>query len=209
MQEAEDLALNLRSGALPAAIEVIQERTVEASLGADSIRDGIRAGAAGLAAVVAFMLFYYRAAGANATLALMLNGLLLIAALTCFDAVLTLPGIAGAVLTIGMAVDSNVLIFERIREEIRAGRSPAAALANGFSKAFATLVDTHVTTVVSCAFLFFFGTPAVKGFAATLVIGLVTNLFTSVFVSRVAFDWEFSRRKSPNLNMGLTKHADA
>jgi len=209
MQEAEDLALNLRSGALPAAIEVIQERTVEASLGADSIRDEIRAGAAGLAAVVAFMLFYYRAAGANATLALMLNGLLLIAALTCFDAVLTLPGIAGAVLTIGMAVDSNVLIFERIREEIRAGRSPAAALANGFSKAFATLVDTHVTTVVSCAFLFFFGTPAVKGFAATLVIGLVTNLFTSVFVSRVAFDWEFSRRKSPNLNIGLTKHADA
>lgn len=189
LQEAEDLALNLRSGALPAAIEVIQERTVEASLGADSIRDGIRAGAIGLAAVVAFLLLYYRGAGANATLALALNGLLLIAALTCFDAVLTLPGIAGAVLTIGMAVDSNVLIFERIREEIRAGRSPAAALTNGFSKAFATLVDTHVTTVISCAFLFFFGTPAVQGFAVTLVIGLVTNLFTSVFVSRVTFDW--------------------
>ena len=189
MQEAEDLALNLRSGALPAAIEIIQERTVEASLGADSIRDGIRAGAAGLAAVVAFMLLYYRGAGVNATLALALNGLLLIAGLTCFDAVLTLPGIAGAVLTIGMAVDSNVLIFERIREETRAGRSPAAALANGFSRAFATLVDTHVTTVVSCAFLFFFGTPAVKGFAATLAIGLATNLFTSVFVSRVAFEW--------------------
>ena len=189
LQEAEDLALNLRSGALPAAIEVIQERTVEASLGADSIRDGIRAGAIGLAAVVAFLLLYYRGAGANATLALALNGLLLIAALTCFDAVLTLPGIAGAVLTIGMAVDSNVLIFERIREEIRAGRSPAAALTNGFSKAFATLVDTHVTTVISCAFLFFFGTPAVQGFAVTLVIGLVTNLFTSVFVSRVTVDW--------------------
>jgi preprotein translocase subunit SecD len=209
MQEAEDLALNLRSGALPAAIEVIQERTVEASLGEDSIRDGIRAGAAGLAAVVAFMLLYYRGAGANATLALALNALLLIAALTCFDAVLTLPGIAGAVLTIGMAVDSNVLIFERIREEIRAGRSPAAALANGFSKAFATLVDTHVTTVVSCAFLFFFGTPAVKGFAVTLVIGLVTNLFTSVFVSRVAFDWELSGRKSPDVNIGLPRHVDA
>jgi len=189
LQEAQDLAVTLRSGALPAAIEMVQERTVEASLGADSIRDGIRAGAVGLAAVVTFMLLYYRGAGANATLALLLNGLLLIAALMCFGAVLTLPGIAGAVLTIGMAVDSNVLIFERVREEVRAGRTPAAALAAGFSKAFATLVDTHVTTVVSCAFLFFFGTPAVKGFAATLVIGLVTNLFTSVFVSRVAFDW--------------------
>ncbi|MGO9254975.1 MAG: protein translocase subunit SecD [Bryobacteraceae bacterium] len=193
-EEAEDLAVNLRSGALPAAIEVVQERTVEASLGADSIRHGIAAGAAGLAAVVAAMLFYYRWAGANATLALLLNGVLLVAALACFGAVLTLPGIAGAVLTIGMALDSNVLIFERIREELRAGKSAAAALAAGFSKAFATLVDTHVTTVVSCAFLFFFGTPAVKGFAATLVIGLVTNLFTSVFVSRVAFDWELSRR---------------
>ena len=149
--------------------------------------------------------FYYRWAGANATLALMLNGVLLIAALACFGAVLTLPGIAGVVLTIGMAVDSNVLIFERIREELRAGKHAAAALAAGFSKAFATLVDTHVTTVVSCAFLFFFGTPAVKGFAATLVIGLVTNLFTSVFVSRVAFDWEISRRRPmSDLRIGLT-----
>jgi len=189
-EEARDLALNLRSGALPAAIEVVQERTVEASLGADSIRQGLQAGAAGLAAVVAVMVLYYRWAGANATLALLLNGVLLLAALSCFGAVLTLPGIAGAVLTIGMAVDSNVLIFERIREELRAGKSSGAALAAGFSKAFATLVDTHVTTVVSCFFLFFFGTPAVKGFATTLVIGLVTNLFTSVFVSRVAFDWE-------------------
>jgi preprotein translocase subunit SecD len=203
LEEAQDLAANLRSGALPAAIQVVQERVVEASLGQDSIRDGIRAGAAGLAAVVAVMLLYYRGAGANATLALLLNGLLLVAALTCVDAVLTLPGIAGAVLTIGMAVDSNVLIFERIREEVRAGRSAGAALADGFSKAFATLVDTHVTTVVSCAFLFFFGTPAVKGFAATLVIGLVTNLFTSVFVSHVAFDWELSRRGSSHLNIGL------
>ena len=203
IEEAEDLAVNLRSGALPAAIEVVQERIVEASLGEDSIRDGIRAGAVGLAAVLTFMLLYYRGAGANATLALVLNGLLLIAVLTCFDAVLTLPGIAGIVLTIGMAVDSNVLIFERIREEVRTGRPPSAALANGFSKAFATLVDTHVTTVVSCAFLFFFGTPAVKGFAATLVIGLMTNLFTSVFVSRVAFDWELSRRGSTDLSIGM------
>jgi preprotein translocase subunit SecD len=194
LQEAQDLAVNLRSGALPAAIEVVHERTVEASLGSDSIRHGLQAGAVGLAAVVATMLIYYRWAGANATLALLLNGVLLIAALACFGAVLTLPGIAGVVLTIGMAVDSNVLIFERIREELREGKSAGVALAAGFSKAFVTLVDTHVTTVVSCGFLFFFGTPAVKGFAATLVIGLMTNLFTSVFVSRVAFDWELSRR---------------
>ena len=205
-EEAEDLAVNLRSGALPAAIEVVQERTVEASLGADSIRHGVQAGAVGLAAVVVAMLVYYRWAGANATLALLLNGVLLIAALACFGAVLTLPGIAGMVLTIGMAVDSNVLIFERIREELRARKSAAAALAAGFSKAFGTLVDTHVTTVVSCAFLFFFGTPAVKGFAATLVIGLTTNLFTSVFVSRIAFDWELSRRKrTAELSIGMAR----
>jgi preprotein translocase subunit SecD len=203
-EEAEELAVNLRSGALPASIDVVQERMVEASLGADSIRHGIQAGIAGLAAVVTAMALYYRWAGANAALALLLNGVLLIAALACFGAVLTLPGIAGAVLTIGMAVDSNVLIFERIREELRAGKTASAALAAGFSKAFATLVDTHVTTVVSCAFLFFFGTPAVKGFAATLVIGLATNLFTSVSVSRLAFDWELERggRAAP-LSIGM------
>lgn len=205
-EEAEELAVNLRSGALPAAIEVVQERTVEASLGTDSIRHGLEAGAAGLGAVVAAMVLYYRRAGANATLALLLNGLLLVAALSCFRAVLTLPGIAGGVLTIGMAVDSNVLIFERIREELRAGKSASAALTAGFSKAFAALVDTHVTTVVSCAFLFFFGTPAVKGFATTLVIGLTTNLFTSVFVSRVAFDWELSRRgRAAELSIGMAR----
>jgi preprotein translocase subunit SecD len=207
VQEAEDLAVNLRAGALPAAIDVEQEQIVEASLGGDSILHGLRAGAAGLTAVVVTMLLYYRWAGANAVLALVLNGVLLIAALACFGAVLTLPGIAGVVLTVGMAVDSNVLIFERIREELRAGKpaAAAAALAAGFSKAIATLVDTHVTTVVSCAFLFFFGTPAVQGFAATLVIGLITNLFTSVFVSRVAFDWELSRSPVAKLSIGLTR----
>jgi len=161
---------------------------------------------AGLAAVVAVMLLYYRRAGANATLALLMNGLLLIAILSCFGAVLTLPGIAGAVLAIGMAVDSNVLIFERIREELRAGKSAGAALAAGFAKALATLIDTHVTTVVSCLFLFFFGTPAVKGFATTLVIGLTTNLFTSVFVSRLAFDWELWRQRSrATLSIGIAR----
>jgi len=205
VQEAQDLAVKLRSGALPASIELMQERTVEASLGADSVHRGLEAGAAGLVAVVATMLLYYRWAGANATLALALNGLLLLAALACFGAVLTMPGIAGAVLTIGMAVDSNVLIFERIREELRTGKSVSTALAAGFSKAFATLVDTHVTTVVSCVFLFLFGTPPVKGFATTLVLGLVTNLFTSVFASRVAFDWELAMQgRAARLSLGMS-----
>jgi preprotein translocase subunit SecD len=205
VQEAEDLAVKLRSGALPASIELMQERTVEASLGADSVHRGLEAGAAGLVAVVATMLLYYRWAGANAILALALNGLLLLSALSCFGAVLTMPGIAGLVLTIGMAVDSNVLIFERIREELKTGKSVSAALAAGFSKAFATLVDTHVTTVVSCIFLFLFGTPPVKGFATTLVLGLLTNLFTSVFVSRVAFDWELAMQgRVARLRLGMS-----
>jgi len=205
MQDAEDLAVKLRSGALPASIELMQERTVEASLGADSVHRGLEAGAAGLVAVVATMLLYYRWAGANATLALALNGLLLLSALSCFGAVLTMPGIAGLVLTIGMAVDSNVLIFERIREELRTGKSASAALAAGFSKAFGTLVDTHVTTVVSCIFLFLFGSPPVKGFATTLVLGLITNLFTSVFVSRVAFDWELAMQgRVARLSLGMS-----
>ena len=151
------------------------------------------------------MLVYYRWAGANATLALALNGLLLVAGLSCFGAVLTMPGITGVVLTIGIAVDSNVLIFERIREELRMGKSVSGALGAGFSKAFATLVDTHVTTVVSCLFLFLFGTPAVKGFATTLVLGLITNLFTSVFVSRVAFDWGLAiQGRAVKLNLGMS-----
>jgi preprotein translocase subunit SecD len=208
VQEAEDLAVELRSGALPASIELMQEHTVEASLGADSVHRGLLAGAAGLAAVVATMLLYYRWAGANATLALALNGLLLLAGLSCFGAVLTMPGIAGVVLTIGMAVDSNVLIFERIREELRTGKSVSAALGAGFSKAFATLVDTHVTTVVSCIFLFLFGTPPVKGFATTLALGLITNLFTSVFVSRVAFDWGLAMQgRTAKLSLGMPGRA--
>jgi preprotein translocase subunit SecD len=204
--EAEDLAVSLRSGALPAAIQVMHERTVEASLGADSVRRGLEAAVAGLIAVVMTMVLYYGWAGANATVALLLNGVLLVAILACFGAVLTLPGIAGAVLTIGMAVDSNVLIFERIREELRAGKNATGALAAGFSKAFATLVDTHVTTVVSCMLLFAFGTPAVKGFATTLAVGLITNLFTSVFVSRVAFDWELARQgRNARLSIGMSR----
>lgn len=194
-QNASDLALVLRSGALPASLVYLEERTVGPSLGADSIRQGLTAGVVGVIAVVLVMLIYYRKAGINATLALVLNAIILIGALAYFEAVLTLPGIAGVILTIGMAVDSNVLIFERIREELRAGKSVPAAIDAGFSKAFLTIVDTHVTTVVSCAFLFIFGTGPVKGFAVTLVIGLVANVFTAVFVSKFIFDWELSGKR--------------
>jgi len=193
--EASDLALNLRSGSLPASIEVLEERTVGPSLGSDSIKAGTVSGIAGVIAVVLVMLVYYKRSGINATLALVLNAIILIAALSYFDAVLTLPGIAGVILTIGMAVDSNVLIFERIREELRAGKAVIAAVDAGFKKAFLTIIDTHVTTVVSCAFLFLFGTGPVKGFAVTLVIGLIANVFTAVFVSRAIFDWELGMQK--------------
>jgi len=194
-EEAADLALNLRAGSLPASIKYIEERTVGPSLGADSIREGFRAGVAGLIAVIGWMLFYYRRSGINATLALVLNAIILVAALSYFDATLTLPGIAGVILTIGMAVDSNVLIFERIREELRTGKAVVAAVDAGFAKAFLTIIDTHVTTVVSCAFLFIFGTGPVKGFAVTLVIGLIANVFTAVFVSKTIFDFELSGKR--------------
>jgi preprotein translocase subunit SecD len=194
-EEAADLALNLRAGSLPASVTYLEERSIGPALGADSIRDGIYSGIAGVLAVVIAMLIYYKRSGINATLALILNAIILIAALSYFDATLTLPGIAGVILTIGMAVDSNVLIFERIREELRAGKAVPAAVEAGFSKAFLTIVDTHVTTVVSCAFLFIFGTTAVKGFAVTLVIGLIANLFTAVFVSKTIFDYELSGKR--------------
>ena len=194
-EEASDLALKLRTGALPAGIKYEQERTIGPSLGADSIREGIYASIGGLVAVVFVMLIYYKKSGVNAVLALILNTVLLMAALAYFHGVLTLPGIAGVILTIGMAVDSNVLIFERIREELRAGKSIPAAVEAGFGKAWWTIVDTHVTTVVSCLFLFMFGTGPVKGFAVTLVIGLIANVFTAVYVSRAIFDWELSGTK--------------
>ncbi len=196
-QEASDLALVLTSGSLPAGIVYLEERTVGPSLGADSIRDGLIAGAVGVGAVVLVMLVYYKKAGINAVLALILNAIILIAVLAYFGAVLTLPGMAGIILTIGMAVDSNVLIFERIREELRNGKGVVAAVDAGFGKAWWTIVDTHVTTIVSCAFLFIFGTTAVKGFAITLVIGLLANVFTAVFVSRAIFDWELSGKQQP------------
>ena len=194
-EEASDLALVLRTGALPAGIHYEQERTVGPSLGADSIREGIYSGIAGLIAVIFIMLIYYKRAGINAVLALLLNTVILIAVLCYFGATLTLPGIAGIILTVGMAVDSNVLIFERIREELRSGKTIPAAVDAGFGKAWWTIVDTHVTTIVSCLFLFLFGTGPVKGFAVTLVIGLFANVFTAVWVSRTIFDWELSRQR--------------
>ena len=194
-QEASDLALVLRAGALPASIQIQYKKTVGPSLGANSIHAGIVAGLAGLAAVIVVMLVYYKRAGVNAVLALFLNTVILLAALSYFKAVLTLPGIAGVILTIGMAVDSNVLIFERIREELRAGKAIVSAVDAGFSKAWWTIVDTHVTTIVSCAFLFIFGEGPVRGFAVTLTIGLLANVFTAVFVSKVIFDYELSGRR--------------
>jgi len=193
--EAVDLSRYLRSGSLPASVTPNEERSVGPSLGADSIHQGIIAGIAGLLAVVVAMLIYYKRSGVNAVLALILNTVVLLAAVSYFHAVLTLPGIAGIILTIGMAVDSNVLIFERIREELRTGKSVIAAVDAGFGKAWWTIVDTHVTTVVSCAFLFLFGEGPVRGFAVTLVIGLLANVFTAVFVSKTIFDYELSGRR--------------
>ena len=194
-QQTQDLSMTLRSGALPAGIKYLEERTVGPSLGADSIRSGIQAAMVGMLAVLIFMLIYYRWAGVNADIALILNLVILLGFMGYFGAVLTLPGIAGVILTVGMGVDSNVLIFERIREELRNGKTPPSAVEQGFSHAWITIVDTHVTTIVSAAILFIFGTGPVKGFATTLVFGLAANLFTAVFVSRVIFDWVLSRKQ--------------
>ncbi len=194
-QQAKDLSMILRSGALPAGIKYLEERTVGPSLGTDSIRHGVTAAIIGMMAVLIFMLIYYRAAGINADIALLLNLIILLGFMGYFEAVLTLPGIAGVILTVGMGVDSNVLIFERIREELRNGKTPPSAVDQGFSHAWITIVDTHVTTIVSAAILFIFGTGPVKGFAVTLTFGLLANLFTAVFVSRVIFDWVLSRKQ--------------
>jgi preprotein translocase subunit SecD len=192
-QSAHDLAIVLKAGALPASIKYLEERTVGPSLGADSIRHGVQASVLSLAVVMLFMLVYYRVSGANAVLALILNLVILLAALAFFGAVLTLPGIAGVILTIGMGVDSNVLVFERIREELRNGKSPASAVEAGFDKAFLTIIDTHVTTVVSAFFLFLFGTGPIRGFAITLTIGLIANVFTAIYVSKTIFHYHLAK----------------
>ncbi len=190
---ADDLALTLKSGALPAGIEYQEERTVGPSLGADSIRSGVAASIGGLIFVILFMLVYYRGSGVNAVIALVLNMLLTLAALIVFGSTLTLPGIAGLILGIGMAVDSNVLIFERIREELRAGFTVSEAVSMGFDRAFVTIIDTHITTIISSIILYVTGSGPIKGFAVTLILGLLINLFTAVFVSRTIFMWILSR----------------
>lgn len=196
-ETADDLALTLKSGALPAAIEYQEERTVGPSLGADSIRSGVTASIGGLVFVILFMLVYYRGSGINAVLALIMNMILTIGALIMFGSTLTLPGIAGLILGIGMAVDSNVLIFERIREELRLGFPVLKSIDLGFDRAFVTIIDTHVTTIISSIILYVTGSGPIKGFAVTLILGLLINLFTAVFVSRTIFGWELSR--NPNM----------
>src|SRR5262245_380035 len=193
-ESADDLALKLRSGALKAAVKVVEERTVGPSLGLDSIRKGITASIVGFVAVMVFMVFYYRGSGINAVLALAMNVVILLGMMSYFNATLTLPGIAGLILTVGMAVDSNVLIFERIREELRLGKTVKAAIDAGFGRVFLTIVDTHVTTLGSAACLYLYGTGPVRGFAVTLIMGLLASVFTAVFVSRTIYDILLSRR---------------
>ncbi len=194
-EEAEDLVVMLRAGALPAGIKYLEERTIGPSLGADSIRKGLISCIVALLLVMAFMVIYYRLAGVNAISALILNMVLLAGALGYFKATLTLPGIAGVILTIGMAVDANVLIFERIREELLAGKSIMSSIATGFSRAFSAILDSNLTTIISAIFLFQFGTGPVKGYAITLIIGIAASMFTAVFVSRLIFDVTTAKKK--------------
>ncbi len=191
----------LRAGALPAPVRVIEERTVGPSMGADSIREGLRAGLLGTALVVVFMIVYYQLSGIIAILALVLNVLYVVAWLAAVGATLTLPGIAGLVLTVGMAVDANVLIFERIREELRNQRSVRQSVELGYNRAFRTILDANLTTLISALFLFQFGTGPVKGFAVTLSIGLIANMFTAVLFTRMLFDFMLGRGKAERLSI--------
>ena len=195
-EEVNDLSLTLRSGALPADLTYLEERVIGPSLGADSIRSGVIASAAGLILVVVFMLIYYKLAGVNAVIALIMNLVILVGLMAYFGATMTLPGIAGFVLTMGIGVDSNVLIFERIKEELEAQRGLRASVNAGFGRVFWTLLDTHVASLISAAFLFQFGTGPIRGFATTLTFGLMSNLFTSIFVSKALFELELSRRST-------------
>jgi preprotein translocase subunit SecD len=187
-QQAADLSLVLRSGSLPASLTTLEERTVGPSLGRDSIRQGVTASIIGFALLILALLLYYRGAGVNAVLALLLNLIILLGMMAFFGSSLTLPGIAGIILTLGMAVDSNVLVFERIREEQREGKTVRASIEQGFSRAFATVIDTHLTTIIAALFLYQFGTGPIRGFAVTLLIGLAASMFTAFFVSRIIFD---------------------
>ncbi len=199
--EVQDLSLVLRSGALPASLTYMEERTVGPSLGAESIRAGVTAAVGGLSLVVVFLLFYYKLSGINAIASMVINLVVLLAMMSYFDATMTLPGIAGFILTIGMGVDSNVLIFERIKEELAASRGVKQAIAAGFDRVFLTILDTHIASLIAAAFLFQFGTGPIRGFATTLSIGLLSNVFTSVFVSRTLFELVLSRRRASTLSI--------
>ena len=200
-QEADELSKILKAGALPAKLQYLQQLTVGASLGRDSIRDGVRASAAAMGFITIFMLFYYRLSGLNAIVALAANLLIVLAAMAYTNATLTLPGIAGIILTVGVGVDTNVLVFERIREELRNGKTVRAAVQNGFDRVWITILDTHATALIAAAFLFQFGTGAIKGFAVTLVIGLVANVFASYFVSKFLFEWVLGKRHVESLSI--------
>ena len=200
-EEADELSKILRAGALPATLRYLQELTVGASLGRDSIRDGVRASIAALAFIALFILVYYRLAGVNAVVALAANLLIVLAALAYFGATLTLPGIAGMILTVGVGVDTNVLVFERIREELRNGKTVRMAVQNGFERVLTTIIDTHTTGLIAAAFLFQFGTGPIKGFAVTLVIGLVANVFASYFLSKFLFEWVLGKRHIEKLSI--------
>lgn len=201
MEEARDLAIVLRAGALPAPLKMLQNVTVGPSLGRDSIEAGKRAGIIGALVVIAFMVFYYRLSGLVADFALILNIILLLGAMASLNATLTLPGIAGIILAVGMAVDSNVLMFERMREEIRAGKTPRAAVDSGYDKAFWTIFDSHVTTLITAAVLFQFGTGPIKGFAVTLSLGVAINLFTALVGTKSVFDLINSRKEVKKLSI--------
>jgi preprotein translocase subunit SecD len=201
IQQAEDQALLLRSGALPASLQVLHEQSVGASLGNDSIRSGVYASLVGFGLIIIGMLIYYRMSGINAILCLLANLLILMGFMGAVGATLTLPGIAGAILTIGMAVDANILIFERIREEMRNGKTVRAAIDMGFSKVFWTIFDSNVTTLIAAAFLFQFGTGPIKGFAVTLTVGLLANMFTAIYVSRRLFELVLGNRRAETLSI--------
>jgi len=200
-ESANDLALTLKSGALPASLTYLEERVVGPTLGADSIRAGVTASLVGLVLILSFMLIYYKLSGVNAIVALMFNLIILLGLMAYIGATMTLPGIAGFVLTMGVGVDSNVLIFERIKEELAAQRGVRAAINAGFSRVFLTLLDTHVASLIAAAFLFQFGTGPIRGFATTLSIGLFVNLFTSIFVSKTLFELELSKRQTPAVSI--------
>jgi preprotein translocase subunit SecD len=195
MDEADTLSMMLRAGAMPASVKYLEDRTIGPSLGADSIRRGLMSILMALVLVMAFMVFYYRLSGLNAVFALFLNILILMGMLAYFGASLTLPGIAGIILTVGMAVDANVLVFERIREELAQGKNVLSSISSGFSRAFRTILDANVTTIIAAIFLFQFGTGPIRGFAVTLIIGISASMFTAIFVSRLIFDLAFSKRK--------------